>query len=354
MKVLIIRFSSIGDIVLTTPVIRCIKEQTGATVHFLTKAGFAGLLSANPHVDRLWTIKKDISEVSTGLIAEGYDHVIDLHANLRTLELRARLSSNNLLHLHLGCARHKRQLRWPRPQWHAFNKLNLEKYLLVNLGVDRMPDVHIVDRYLATAAPLGIKNDDKGLDYFVPEGETVNLATEQVPTQFIVLVIGAAHATKRLTEEQMADFCAALPHPIVLLGGPAEAETGNRIAGNLPHVINACGRFKLGGSADLIRQATIVVTHDTGMMHVAAAYHKPILSVWGNTVPAFGMYPYLPGQEAQEKERRQEVVGLSCRPCSKIGYQSCPKGHFRCIKDQTAESLASAAGQLFSDSIGRP
>lgn len=330
MKILIIRFSSIGDIVLTTPVIRCVKQQTEADIHFLTKKGFAAILDANPYVDKLWTIDKDISEIATALLAEGFDHVLDLHRNLRTSELRLRLFVNKTSHPR------------PRPQWHAFDKLNLEKYLLVNLGINRMPDLHIVDRYLATAAALGVKNDGKGLDYFIPEKEAVDLAVEKLPGRYIAFVIGAAHATKRLTEEQMLAFCTALPHPILLLGGPAEKETGNRIAAALKNVTNTCGRFKLGGSADLVRQAAVVVTHDTGMMHVAAAFRKPIVSVWGNTVPALGMYPYLPGQESQEKERRQEVVGLSCRPCSKIGHQQCPKGHFRCIRDQDPARLVQA------------
>lgn len=337
MKVLIIRFSSIGDIVLTTPVIRCVREQAGAEVHFLTKAGFAGLLSANPYVSKLWTIRKDISEVFSSLLAEHYDHVIDLHANLRTLELRTRLFSNNTLHLR------------PRPKWHAFDKLNLEKYLLVNFKINKLPDTHIVDRYLTAAEPLNVQNDGKGLDYFVPESDKVNLAEEGLPASYLILVIGAAHATKRLTTEQMAAFCALLPDPILLLGGPAERETGEAIAAGLPHVTNVCGRFKLGGSADLIRQAKAVVTHDTGMMHIAAAFNKPILSIWGNTVPDFGMYPYLPEQVSQEKQRRQEVSGLSCRPCSKIGYQTCPKEHFRCIKDQQPANLVAAARQLLND-----
>ncbi|MFT7226079.1 MAG: ADP-heptose:LPS heptosyltransferase, partial [Neolewinella sp.] len=97
---------------------------------------------------------------------------------------------------------------------------------------------------------------------------------------------------------------------------------------------------------DLVRKAATVVTHDTGLMHVAAAFRKPIVSIWGNTVPDLGMYPYLPGQEALEKQRRQEVVGLSCRPCSKIGHQACPQGHFRCILNQDPEAIASLVGKI--------
>lgn len=338
-KVLIIRFSSIGDIVLTTPVIRCLRQQTELEVHFLTKKSFAGVLKDNPYIDRLWTIDKDISELSQSLLRESFRYIIDLHGNLRTRELKLRLALNATLHLR------------PRPISRTFPKLNFEKFLLTRFSIDRMPEVHIVDRYLQTARHLGVTNDGQGLDYFIAPGDEVNLNQAGLPANYVAFVIGAAHATKRLTEEQMIGFCRAMPHPVLLLGGPAERETGQRIAAAAGgHVTDTCGQYSLAGSASLVRQATLVVTHDTGLMHVAAAFRKPIVSVWGNTVPALGMYPYLPGQEAVEKERRQEVTGLSCRPCSKIGHQECPKGHFRCIRDQDAGALARFAERVLAES----
>ena len=336
-KVLIIRFSSIGDIVLTTPVIRCVKQQTDLEVHFLTKESFASVLKDNPYLDRLWTIKKDLNELKDSLLREHFKYILDLHGNLRTRELKTRLALNALLHLR------------PRPKTSTFPKLNFEKFLLTRLGHNRMPDVHIVDRYLRTTRHLGVTNDGKGLDYFITSGDEVDLVGNGLPKAYVAFVIGAAHATKRLTEPQMLDLCQRLPLPVILLGGPAEKETGNRIASAAGKTVyNACGHFNLGGSASLVRQATIVVTHDTGLMHVAAAFRKPIISIWGNTVPDLGMYPYLPGQEALERERRQEVVRLSCRPCSKIGYQECPKGHFRCIMDQDLAAIAAAVSDQAS------
>lgn len=337
LRILIVRFSSIGDIVLTTPVIRCLKQQTDAEVHFLTKRSFASVLKDNPYIDRLWTIDKEISELSQSLLRESFTHFIDLHGNLRTRELKTRLALNSALHLR------------PRPRSRTFRKLNFQKFLLTRFGIDRMPDVHIVDRYLETVAPLGVTNDGQGLDYFIAPTDKIDLQKENIPTAYLAFVIGAAHATKRLTEPQMKAFCEAIDYPIVLLGGPAERETGDRIAKGMAHVINACGRFSLAGSASLVRQAAVVVTHDTGMMHVAAAFRKPIVSVWGNTVPALGMYPYLPGQEALETERRREVQDLSCRPCSKIGFQECPKGHFRCIKNQDPKALAEFVKKLSAE-----
>ncbi|WP_232826470.1 glycosyltransferase family 9 protein [Lewinella sp. IMCC34183] len=321
---LIVRFSSIGDIVLTSTVIRCVKQQTGAEVHFLTKSAFAPTLLHNPYVDRLWTIDRDLGEVAGALRTEGFTHLIDLHGNLRTLLLKRQLTTSALL----------RGRRPPRTS--TFDKLNLRKFLLTRFGIDRMPRRHIVDRYLAAAAPLGVTNDGGGLDYFIGPGEAV----EAPAYPFVAFVIGAAHATKCLEEDQLREICTRLTVPVVLLGGPAEAELGERLRTAGPHVHNGCGAYSLNGSADLVRQAAAVITHDTGLMHVAAAFRRPIVSVWGNTVPALGMYPYLP--EGPDY-RIAEVNGLACRPCSKIGYASCPQGHFRCMREQDLPAIARAA-----------
>jgi ADP-heptose:LPS heptosyltransferase len=104
------------------------------------------------------------------------------------------------------------------------------------------------------------------------------------------------------------------------------------------NIFNGCGRFNINQSADILRQASKVITHDTGLMHIAAAFNKEIYSIWGNTVPEFGMYPYL--TEGKGKSVTIQVKGLSCRPCSKIGYNKCPKKHFRCMLDIDLEKLA--------------
>lgn len=315
-KILIIRFSSIGDIVLTTPVLRCIRMQTGAEVHFLTKESFRSVVEHNPHVSRVHTIRKKVSEVLPALRSEGFDFVVDLHHNLRSWQVKSALGVPSK----------------------SFDKLNWEKWLLVNLGISRLPKLHIVDRYLAAATPLGVQNDGLGLDYFIPEtddeaaqGFLAGHFGAQIPA-FIALVTGAAHATKRLPEARLVELCRLIPIPVVLLGGPEELEQGERIVAQAgAHVINGCGKLKLNQSAAVLRRAQKVITHDTGLMHIAAALGKDIVSIWGNTVPEFGMTPYMPvGQPAG---KILEVKELSCRPCSKIGYQTCPKGHFRCMND---------------------
>ena len=320
MKILIIRFSSIGDIVLTSPVIRCLKKQTGAEIHYLTKKNFEKILTSNPYVDKVFSIEKEISEVITVLKSMNYDYVIDLHKNLRSLHVKKALGVKSF----------------------SFNKLNIEKWLMVNLKINRLPYTHIVDRNLETVASLGVKNDGAGLDYFIPKEDEVDLniiiQKHKFPitnSNYIAFVIGAAHATKRLPVEKIIDICNGLNLPIILLGGKEDFENGEIISTKSSvYVLNLCSKLNLNQSASIVKQANVVISHDTGLMHIAAAFRKKIISVWGNTIPEFGMYPYYPTSENEDvfENNIVEVKGLSCRPCSKIGYDKCPKGHFKCMQ----------------------
>lgn len=308
LKILVIRFSSIGDIVLTTPVVRCLKTQLPhVEIHYLTKAAFRPVLEANPYIDKLHLLEKNLKDTVTTLKAEKFDYVIDLHHNLRTLLIKSRLGVRAF----------------------SFNKLNFEKWMLVNFKRNIMPPVHIVDRYLKTVEFLGVKNDDKGLDYFLQH--QYNLTDLLPPThqQFIGLVIGAQHATKRLPQYKLIEICQKFRQPIVLLGGKDDQERSAEITRKGgAHVFDGCGKFTLDQSAYLVKMADQIISHDTGLMHIAAAFNKRVTSVWGNTVPEFGMYPY-----RVTESKIVEVEHLGCRPCSKIGYRKCPLGHFKCMND---------------------
>ncbi|MBW6498541.1 MAG: glycosyltransferase family 9 protein [Bacteroidales bacterium] len=327
-KILIIRFSSIGDIVLTTPVLRALKNTIGlnAEVHFVTKKSFAAFMRNNPNVDMVHELEGSLFELTKRLRSERFDYIIDLHNNLRS----------NLLRLLLM-----------RPS-KAFNKLNVEKWLLTRLKINRMPSVHIVDRYLAAAKRLGVKNDGHGLDFFLSEKDLVwpELLPKAFKQGYVAFVIGGMHATKRMPNQKIIDICRALKRPVVLLGGPEDAKNGRIIeAAAGQHVFNACGKLSLNQSAFLVKEAKVVITHDTGLMHIAAAFQKPIISVWGNTVPEFGMYPYMP--QKPENSLVIEVKGLPCRPCDKIGYEKCPKGHFDCMEKISHNEVANAALGFF-------
>ena len=317
-KILIIRFSSIGDIVLTTPVVRCIKQQIdGAEVHYLTKKSFAQILEPNPYISKIYTIEKHTNEVIGALRKEHYDFIVDLHRNTRSIRVLSTLKRP-----------HKR-----------FKKINLKKWLMVNFKMNQLPEKHIVDRYLEAAVPLGVKNDHEGLDYFIP-GEAEAIAQSFLEAvglknkPYLGLVIGAAHATKRLPKEKIRSLVNQIDWPIIMLGGPGDQEVAEWVEKNSSAlVINACGKFSLHQSAALVKHATKVITHDTGLMHIAAALNKSIISIWGNTIPEFGMYPYFPENPKPENFTIVQVEGLGCRPCSKIGFNTCPKGHFKCMEE---------------------
>lgn len=304
LKILVVRFSSIGDIVLTTPVVRMLKTQLNTEVHFLTKAPFVSLFKNNPYVDSVFQIDKSINEVISDLKKENYDYVIDLHSNLRT----------QILKLKLGVSTK------------SFNKLNWEKFLLTNFKTNILPDVHIVDRYLDTVKFLGITNDNKGLDFFLSDADKVDLA--ESPKDYIAFVIGGQHATKILPTAKIISICKKLNKAVLLIGGPDDKARGDEIS-KASGAINTCGDHSLLQSAFLIKNSAYVISHDTGMMHIAAAFKKKIYSVWGNTIPEFGMYPYL----SDKNSKMIEVQNLSCRPCSKIGFDKCPKGHFKCMQE---------------------
>lgn len=330
-KFLIIRFSSIGDIVLTTPVIRCLKQQThGAEIHFLVKDQFQAVVAHNPYIDKVHVLAHSRELMIEELIAEEYDYIIDLHHNVKTLAVKRALKKASGKKLTVF----------------SFYKLNIQKYFLTAFKINLLPRVHIVDRYMKTVESLGVRNDGKGLDYFIAENEETKRT--DIPAShhagYIACVIGAAHNTKKWPVHKWKEFCREMKHPIILLGGPEDRVTGDEIAAvDTVKVYNACGKFSLNESADLVRKSKLVITHDTGLMHIAAAFKKPVISIWGNTVPAFGMTPYYGA--AMVADVIMQVHKLWCRPCSKIGYSKCPLGHFKCMEKIGAEEVLQRARQ---------
>lgn len=317
-----------GDIVLTSPVIRCLRKRyPNAEIHYLTKPNFASIVESNPCVTKVWQWNQDFKETLKHLKALKFDHVIDLHHNLRTKRVK----------LALG-----------RPS-SSFNKLNIEKYLMVRFRINRLPKKHIVERYLNTVAQLGVEDDGLGLDFFIASADEFD--TKKLPANlqngYVALVVGALKETKRMPEHLLRKMLEMNDLPFVVLGGKAEADLGISLSKGLENrVLNLCGSLSLGGSASVIQQASLVISHDTGLMHIAAAFQKPIITLWGNTIPEFGMWPYNPSNKFEEI--RAEVSNLSCRPCSKIGYEKCPKAHFKCMENQDLKAISENAVRLFN------
>lgn len=313
-KILVIRFSSIGDIVLTTPVVRCLKNQIqDVEIHVLAKKKFSNLYKTNPYVDKVYeyddSLKKNIQELKL----ENYDYIVDLQKNKRSVRVT-------------------RALRCPHS---SFPKLNFKKFLLTAFKINTMPDIHIVDRYFKAVEKLGVKNDCQGLDFFISEKNDYPISELPANFQdgFYAFVIGGTYKTKILPAVKIVEVIKKLQRPVVLLGGPDDIERADEVLSSVDNanVISLAGKINLEQSASLVKKAKSVLTNDTGLMHIAAAFHKNIVSVWGNTVPELGMYPYLPKEP--EKCHIVECKNVRCRPCSKLGFKECPKRHLRCMME---------------------
>ena len=311
MKILIIRFSSIGDIVLTSPVVRCLKQQlSSCELHYLTKVHFQQILEANPAISKIYAIEKDVKEVIPALKAEKYDVIIDLHNNIRSRQISAALKTKT----------------------YRYDKQRIKRFLLTQFKINLLNN-HVVDRYFTAVTPLQVINDGKGLDYFIPEKDNVTM--QQMPfthlAGYCVIVVGAKHFTKQIPMVKLEELCSKIKIPILLMGGPDDVYMGLQLENMDPFKISsACGRYNINQAAAVIKRAKYVITPDTGMMHIAAAFNKRIISIWGGTEKRLGFTPYLMNNTTSVIIENNQ---LYCRPCHKHGLDKCPKGHFKCMMD---------------------
>ena len=323
MRLLFIRFSAIGDIVLASPALRCAKQQIpGVEIHFLTKRSMKAVSEANPYVDQFHYFDNDLSATIKELKACNFDYIIDLHKNLRTLRIRLALGVPYL----------------------SYNKLSVEKFLLTKFQVNRMADRHISMRSVDALAPLGVSYDGKGLDYFVPS-EVIQPVF--FPEGYVALVIGASYATKKLPLESLKVLCSQIPHPIILVGGKEEVADGDALALLDPtRIVNTCGAYSLHESALIVSKARLVISHDTGMLYIACAFEKNVIAIWGATSPALQVEPFMP-VDSKAQVFQSIVPDLTCQPCSNFGTKTCPKGHFACMKQQDLPEIAQQVEQMW-------
>lgn len=321
MKILVVRFSSMGDIIYTTPVVRCLKTQLpDAEIHFLTKPAFKYIYDSNPHLDKLLLLKPTLAETIEEIKAEKYDYLIDLHNNLRTslIKLRTGIKSS------------------------TYKKQRIRKWLSLKFNLKLVPPVHLVERYMKAVKFLGVKNDSRPIDYYIKtEHDLTKLLPKSHQAGFVAFIIGATHFTKRMPNEKIVSICSKINAPIVLLGGNDVKENGNVITNAVgSNIYNACGTTSLDESVYLVSKAKRVLGFDTGLTHIAEAFDRPIASIWGGTVPELlGVQPYM--------VKEAEVIGINlpCRPCSKFGLEKCPLGHFKCMNNIPEQAVIDFANE---------
>ncbi|MEE9373970.1 MAG: glycosyltransferase family 9 protein [Saprospiraceae bacterium] len=322
-KALVIRFSSIGDIILTTPVIRCLAIQGAYEVHFLTQDRFANVLADNPYIAHIYTLDKNLFTISKHIRGRKYNVVFDLHNNIRSYSIRFFLFK----------------------KVHQFDKLRIKRWMrtVVKKGIDF--DRHVVMRFLDTLATLGIVDDGKGLDFLIKKEYECPIHIKKGAIH-IALVPGAQHFTKTMPPHISSTIVNKWPDVhFHIIGGDVE-QTSTAYLNSFPNVTNHCGKLTLPQSASVLQQCKIVITTDTAMMHVAAALQKKIISVWGGTVPEFGFYPFF--GNGGGKNIFIENNEISCRPCSKSGRSSCPINHFDCMTQISTNAIHSAIKEFIT------
>jgi ADP-heptose:LPS heptosyltransferase len=311
LKILIIRLSSIGDIILTSPAIKYAKMHMHAETHYLTKKNNHSLVNQNPYIDKVFLFDNNLSEIISQLREEKYDKIIDLHNNLRSfiIKSRLRISSSTL------------------------DKFNFSKWMMVKLK-RKIEVPHIVKRYLKTVdINYNIEFADN-LEFYSPSKPT-GIDFAKLPEYYYCISLGAKHFTKKIPVSLAVKIIKKIDFRAVLIGGKDVIEESLLIEKEC-NVINLCGKLSMAESAYMIEKSRLLVCSDTGMMHLAAAINKEVHVIWGNTVPEFGMYAYY-GKNVPKSFNYE--VELKCRPCSRIGFNSCPERHFKCMENQDIEAI---------------
>jgi ADP-heptose:LPS heptosyltransferase len=323
LKVLIIRLSSIGDIILTSPAVRYAKQNLGAEVHYLTKKAYAELLINNPNIDKLFLYEGNLNQNILELKAENYDYIFDLHNNLRSWIIKLRLKVNS----------------------RSLSKNNFQKWLMVKFK-RKTAIQHIIHRYIYTISNQQISEFDDKMDFYYKPDPNLR-ENKNLPDTYYCISLGAKHYTKRIPIELITDILSGINEKVVLIGGKDMLAEGTAIAGKFTNkVLNLCGMLSIWQSAQIIEYSVLVLTSDTGMMHLAAALNKETHVIWGNTVPEFGMFAYY-GKNISKTYNYE--VKLTCRPCSRIGFDKCPENHFNCMLMQDQNHIISGIKASFKE-----
>lgn len=315
-NILVIRFSSIGDIILTTPIIRCLKSQINAEIDFLTKSSYKNIIISNPNIREVHTTSES-SKTIEALRSRHYDFIIDLQNNFRSFKIRLLLGVKS----------------------YTFPKYNFRRYLLIYFGLNLLND-HIVERYFKSVEKLNVYNDNNGLDYFISSKMSkIDFNTEQ---DYICWCIGGTYEQKKLSALQIKNVISKIKLPIIFIGGKSEKKISVQIIDSIKkdNVFNLCGETSIDQSAYLMKNSKLILTNDTGMMHIASVFSTPIISFWGCTKPSLGFSPY-----PSNIKSKNIISSLSKRPCSKHG-QYCRFQRSGCIKEIDENVIVNSVEKL--------
>lgn len=306
-----------GDIILCSPVIRLLSKQLEADVSFLTKKKYVNLLAHHPSLKRIHVFDENLSVLIHELKREKYDLIIDLHKNIRSYRICRKLGVKSI----------------------SFNKMTLEKWAMLKLKINLLNKSHIVDRFIECLIPLGVVDDGEGLDFYLPPSNSSNLA---IGKRKIAIVAGGTYETKRIPLALIQSMVEDDQHHYSLVGGGDVSEDIKQL--EKTNLDNHIDQASWQESAQLIKDADLVISGDTGMMHIAAAFQKPIIVIWGSTSEDFGFAPYYGSNSDQQYISIS--MNLSCQPCSKYGRETCPQKHMNCLNKLRQSDVSLAIEKL--------
>ncbi len=335
-KILVIRLSSIGDIILTSPFIRVLRKKfPEAFIDFVIKEEFTELMSTNPNLNDVIPYDKrsgvgGLKKIKKYIRSNNYNLIIDLHKNYRSVYLRSFSGASQVV---------------------RYKKDYIKRQLLVWFGINRFNSITpVYKKYFLAGNSLGLVYDGGGTEVFVPEKEQKKMRSmlERRGYNFdrplVIICPGAGFATKRWKPEgyvKAADELAEKHKAFIgLLGGSDDVELCESIIKNMKgRAVNLAGEISLIGSAALLRESSIVITNDTGMLHLAQAQKRPVVGIYGPTTKELGYFPLTEKSFVIQHD-------ISCRPCTHNGSQKCPKKHFKCMEEIKTEEIIKAAEQL--------
>ncbi len=333
LRILAMRFSSIGDVLLTTPLLRATRERhPGAHLTFLTKEPFAPLIADNPRVNEVMVLTRgqSLDSLARDIRQRQFTHLLDLHGSLRTRALRLLVPGT----------------------WSGYRKHRVAREVLIRTKKSVYPrEIPVPERYFDAVRALDVRPDGAPPEFFLNasarEDAAAWLTASGVPLHqdLIAVAPGAAHGTKRWPVEywhSLVERLTAGGAGVIVVGGPEDLKTGEAVArAGGTRAANAAGLFGLQGTGALLSRAKAVISGDTGVMHMATAVNTPVVALFGPTVRAFGFFPYTPAAVVVERD-------LDCRPCTAWGGDHCPLGHHRCLRDIAPDEVERVIAQVLA------
>lgn len=319
-RFLIARFSSIGDIILTAPVIHAIRAHYGskARIDFVCNSKFKGAAELLAGVNEIHLVERATVEITSDLKKLNFHYFIDLHCSVRSRSLSKALGIFTL----------------------KVDKQSVPRFALT-LGLRKKPVLHFVDRSLKLLDTFNIREPESSV------WGAIKTSNVPVPESYIAITPGATYKGKAIPESILLEVCEKLTGfgiAIALVGGPDTTEIASRIEPTSPLISSFCGTTTLKETAYILKHSRLAIGGDTGAMHLACALGTPLVSVWGCTRPSLGLAPWRPNQNS--------VIllptGRGERPCSRHGAKCrfSKRGKDLCINHVSADRIVQATQSL--------